>query len=131
MTTAEKETSIYALIGTTTPEPQGRSGRYAVMSTFRSLEKAKADWKGIAQRTLNHYPNDWVTSGFHVVEVPPENRETFERMHETWQRAKRDPEAEFTDDGERVNTRKVYQRYRVFKKHWQQHLQSLIDSHRV
>jgi hypothetical protein len=131
MPATAEETSIYALIGTTTPEPQGRSGSYEVMSTFDSLEEANESWKGIAQRTLNRYPSDWVTHGFRLVEVPPEKRETFEQMHETYQRARRDPEVEFTDEEERVNAHKVHQRYRAFRGRWQQHLQSLIDNHEV
>ena len=129
---AEEETSICALIGTTTPEPQGRSGsNREVISTFDSREKAKESWEAVAQRTLNRYPNDWRADGFRLVEVPPEKRETFGRMRETYQRARRDPEAEFTDEEEHVNPLKAHQRYRAFRGRWQQHLQSLIDSHKV
>jgi len=128
--TAEK-TSVYALIGTTTPDPQGRSGRLEVIATFDSREKAEEDWEGIAHRTLHRYPSDWVTHGFRLVEVPSAKRETFEQMRDTHRRAKKDPEAVFADEDGSVYPHKVHQRLRAFRGRLQQHLQSLIDNHKL
>jgi len=131
MTATTEETSIYALIGTTTPDPQGGSGGLEVMRTFDSKEEAENNWKGIADRAIRKSPNAWLTHGFHLVEVPPEKRETFERMYDTDQRAKRDPESVFPDEDGTVYFPRVQNRLRAFRGRWRQHLQSLIDNHKL
>jgi len=131
MTNTAEKTSIYALIGTTTPDLQGRSGGLSVMRVFDSRQEAEEGWKGIADRTLRESPNDWVTHGFRLVEIPPEKRETFERMLGTCKRAKRDPESVFADEDGTVYFPRVQRRFRAFRGRWQQHLQSLIDNHKL
>jgi len=127
----EEKNSICALIGTTTPDPQGRSGGLAVVTTFESRRQAEKYWKGIADRTLRENPDEWVTHGFHLVEVPPEKRGMFEQMLNTCKRAKKDTNSVFTDDDEAVYFPIVQKRFRAFRDRWQNHLKKLIENYKL